>query len=528
MPGDASDPRSAEQALRESEERFRTFASLATEGILIHERGIVIDVSQRFCDLIGRASPADLIGQNGVEKIGFTDESKRRIVHAIQSNSTGSYDVEIIRPDGTSLYAETRGDVITHLGRPMRIVHMWDIGERVHAEAERKRAEAERARLEESLRQAQKLESIGRLAGGVAHDFNNLLTVIGGNLELALSDLGGDDPAREYLVEAVQAAESAAALTRQLLTFSRKQVIDPKVVNLNAVVSELEKMLRRLIGEDVDLQTALDERLGQTRVDVSQFEQVLVNLAVNARDAMPDGGKLTIETANVTIDEAYCRTHADAKPGRYVMLAVSDNGVGMDASVKGHVFEPFFTTKELGKGTGLGLAMVHGAVAQHGGHVAVYSEPGRGTTFKVYLPRVDDVPQRQAGVADGAGQTPRGNETICLVEDADPLRTLAVRLLERQGYRVHAFRSGGDALAALAAIGALHLLLTDVVMPGMNGRVLAEQMGAACPGLKVLFTSGYTENVVVHHGVLKKGINFLPKPYTPEALAQRVRQVLDS
>ena len=307
----------------------------------------------------------------------------------------------------------------------MRIVHMWDIGERLRAEADRKRGEEERARLEESLRQAQKLESIGRLAGGVAHDFNNLLTVIGGNIALALAELPDDSAARASTsIEASRRPPSRRAnLTRQLLTFTRKQVIDPKVVNLNAVVPELEKMLRRLLGEDVELYAALDAGLGQTRVDVGQFEQILVNLAVNARDAMPDGGKLTIETANVTIDEAYCSTHADARPGRYVMLAVSDNGTGMDPDVKAHVFEPFFTTKERGKGTGLGLAMVYGAVRQHGGHIEVYSEPGRGTTFKVYLPRVDEA------AAGRAARRPTRRRTeprrVWLVEDADPLRTLA-------------------------------------------------------------------------------------------------------
>jgi two-component system, cell cycle sensor histidine kinase and response regulator CckA len=519
MPPNDAEKRPVEQALIESEARFRTFAALATEGILIHENGVVVEASQRFCDLVGYASPADLIGKDGLESIHFTPESRQTVLEHMRTASSAAYDIRIVRLDGTTLHAEARGGTITYLGRPMRIVHMWDIGERV-------RAEAERTRLEDSLRQAQRLESIGRLAGGVAHDFNNLLTVIGGNLSLAMSNMRAEDPGRDYLVEAMQAADSAANLTRQLLTFSRKQVIDPRVVDLNGVVRELEKMLRRLIGEDVDLQVALAEGLGRTRVDVGLFEQVLVNLAVNARDAMPDGGQLTIETSNVTIDEAYCRSHVDARPGRYVMLAVSDSGIGMDASVKGHVFEPFFTTKEQGKGTGLGLAMVYGAVAQHGGHVEVYSEPGRGATFKVYLPRVDEA----AGEMPAApGRAPRGDETVWLVEDAEALRVLATKLLERQGYRVHPFGSGDEALGALPSfVGPIHLLLTDVVMPGINGRALAEQMGAARPGLKVLFTSGYTENVVVHHGVLKKGIHFLPKPYTPEALAVRVRRVLDA
>jgi PAS domain S-box-containing protein len=522
---DVAERRRAAQALRETEERIRTSASLAVEGILIHERGTVIDVNQKFCELIGRRAE-ELLGKSGVDAIGFTERSRKAVADAIKSKYTAPYEVEIVRPDGSVFYGETRGEDITHLGRQVRIVHMWDIGDRRLVHAEREESQRERNRLEESLRQAQKLESVGRLAGGVAHDFNNLLTVIGGNVALVLADVPEGDPLRELLAEVTHAVESASNLTRQLLTFSRKQVIDPKVVDLNAVVTELEKMLRRLLGEDIDFQTMLDRGLGRTRVDGGQLQQILVNLAVNARDAMPDGGKLTIETANVDIDAAYCETHGEAKPGHYVLLAVSDNGTGIEPSVKEHLFEPFFTTKEHGKGTGLGLAMVYGAVRQHGGHIEVYTEPGRGTTFKVYLPRVDAPVDTARG---GPEQARRGSETIILVEDADALRTLAVRLLQRQGYRVLAFRDGAEALGGLAAIeGPVHLLLTDVVMPGMNGRVLAEQMAAVVPDIKVLFTSGYTENVVVHHGVLKRGINFLPKPYTPEVLAARVRQVLDA
>jgi len=511
-------PRSAEQALVESEERFRTLASLATEGILIHDRGHILEVNQRFVDLIGRKSPAELIGTDGVEGIGFTEASKRAVLEAIRTNPAGAYRVDVVRPDGTTLNAETRGAAITYLGRTARIVYMWDVGDRL-------RAEAERSRLEEGLRQAQKLESVGRLAGGIAHDFNNLLTVIGGNVALAVVGLPPDDERLELLSEAERAVHSAANLTRQLLTFSRKQVIAPQVVNINAAVGELDKMLRRLIGEDVDLQTTLEPGLGQTLVDVGQLEQILVNLVVNARDAMPDGGKLTVETANVTLDEEYCKTHVDARPGRHVMLAVSDEGTGMTDEVRQHIFEPFFTTKSSGRGTGLGLPMVYGAVRQHGGHLAVYSEPGRGATFKIYLPRVDEAPQPKH--AEPASP-PRGRETVVLVEDADPLRALAVRLLERQGYTVHAFPNGQAALDALPGLqGPVDLLLTDVVLPGMNGRVLAERMAALRPGLRVLFTSGYTENVVVHHGVLKKGLQFLPKPYTIQSLAARVREVLD-
>jgi PAS domain S-box-containing protein len=511
-------PRSVEQALVESEQRFRTLASLTTEGILIHDRGHILEVNQRFIDLIGRQSPADLIGTDGVEGIGFTEESKQRVLEAIRTNPSDAYRVDVVRPDGTMLNAETRGGAITYLGRPARIVYMWDVGDRL-------RAEAERTRLEESLRQAQKLESVGRLAGGIAHDFNNLLTVIGGNVALAVIGLAPDDERLDLLGEAERAVQSAANLTRQLLTFSRKQVIAPQVVNINTAVGELDKMLRRLIGEDIELQTTLDPALGQTMVDVGHLEQILVNLVVNARDAMPDGGKLTVETANVTLDEEYCKTRVEARPGRYVMLAVTDEGTGMTEEVRAHIFEPFFTTKASGRGTGLGLPMVYGAVKQHGGHLAVYSEPGRGATFKIYLPRVEEAAQARHEAPDSP---PRGKETIVLVEDADALRALAVRLLKRQGYAVHAFPNGQAALDALPGLpGPVDLLLTDVVLPGMSGRMLAERMSALRPGLRVLFTSGYTENVVVHHGVLKKGLHFLPKPYTIDTLAARVREVLD-
>jgi two-component system, cell cycle sensor histidine kinase and response regulator CckA len=390
----------------------------------------------------------------------------------------------------------------------------------------RKKADEENARLAESLRQAQKMESIGRLAGGVAHDFNNLLTVISGNVSLAMMELQPNDPLHESMMEVVKAVESAANLTRQLLAFSRKQVIDPKVLNLNSVVEHLQKLLRRLLGEDIELRSVLPQELGQVRIDPGQVEQIIVNLAVNARDAMPDGGVLTLETANVTLDESYCPKYGNVQPGDYVMLAVSDNGSGISPDVKAHLFEPFFTTKEQGKGTGLGLAMVYGAVTQHKGTIEVYSELGCGTTFKILLPRVDEQPE-QIGTPSSA-TLPRGAETIFLVEDDDMVRDLAVRLLKRQGYRTFAFSNGGEALMAVADIADdVHLLITDVVMPGVNGRVLAQNLRSLRPGLKVLFTSGYTGDVIVHHGVLDKGIEFIAKPYSLEQLAKRVRAVLD-
>ena len=390
----------------------------------------------------------------------------------------------------------------------------------------RKKSDDENAKLADSLRQAQKMESIGRLAGGVAHDFNNLLTVISGNVSLAIMELQPNDPLYESMTEVVKAVESAANLTRQLLAFSRKQVIDPKVLNLNSVVELLQKLLRRLLGEDIELRATLERGLGQVRIDPGQVEQIIVNLAVNARDAMPDGGVLTLATSNIVLDETYCPKYGNAQPGEYVMLAVSDNGSGISDEVKAHLFEPFFTTKEQGKGTGLGLAMIYGAVTQHKGTIEVYSEVGCGATFKILLPRVDEQPE-QLGVAPSI-QLPRGTETIFLVEDDDMVRDLAVRLLKRQGYRIFAFPNGGEALMAVSDIhDHVHLLITDVVMPGVNGRVLAQNLRSLRPSIKILFTSGYPGDVIVHHGVLEKGIEFIAKPYSLEQLAKRVRDVLD-
>jgi CheY-like chemotaxis protein len=315
-------------------------------------------------------------------------------------------------------------------------------------------------------------------------------------------------------------------LTRQLLTFSRKQVIEPRVVNLNDVVRRMSSMLKRLLGEDLQFMTHLAFELGQTRIDISQAEQILVNLAVNARDAMQLGGKLTIETLNVELDEAYCQSHPNTQPGAFVMLAVSDNGMGMTPETKQHIFEPFFTTKAQGQGTGLGLAMVYGAVLQNSGVIEVYSELGQGTTFKIYLPRVDE----RAEALEPSQQLSSilGHETIIVVEDDEKVRTLCARVLHRQGYTVHAFRNGEEALEGLRTInGAIDLVITDVVMPGMNGRVFAEQVQRVFPRMRVLYTSGYTQNVIAHHGILEPGINFLAKPYSFQGLAKRVRELLD-
>ena len=392
----------------------------------------------------------------------------------------------------------------------------------------RKKAEEEKEKLRAQLQQAMKMEAVGRLAGGVAHDFNNLLTAIMGNVSLAKMKLSPTDPVGGLLGEANKAAESAASLTQQLLAFSRKQIIKPKALDLNILIADMKKMLFRLIGENIDLKTFPGEDLGAVKVDAGQFEQILVNLAVNARDAMPEGGKLLIETANVDLDEAYRVSHPYVRPGRFVMLAVSDTGHGMSAEVKRQSFEPFFTTKPKGTGTGLGLSTIYGVVKQANGSIEVYSEVGKGTTFKIYLPRVEGEaarPKEPSPPMELLG----GSETVLLVEDEEIVRNLGVRILAGLGYRVMHAGNGDDALELAREHGErIDLLLTDVVMPGMSGRELANRLTPIHPETRVLFTSGYTDNAIVHHGVLDEGVSFIGKPYSHSALARKVREVLDS
>jgi PAS domain S-box-containing protein len=392
--------------------------------------------------------------------------------------------------------------------------------------AERIQAEQESAALQEQLRQSQKMEAVGRLAGGIAHDFNNLLTVIQGNCQLALIDLRKEDPLRKNMGEVNEASEKAAELTRQLLAFSRKQILEMKVLDLNLILQRLDKMLHRLLGEDIELVTILTEGIGKVKADPGQIEQVIVNLAVNSRDAMREGGKLTIETANVELDEEYADRHIGVQPGRYVMLSVSDTGVGMTPEVKERVFEPFFTTKEIGKGTGLGLSTAYGIVKQSGGNIWVYSEPAQGTTFKVYLPEVEEPLTELKEVV--VKELPRGNETVLIVEDEETVRKLAMRMLKGLGYRILEAPEGGRALLLCEEFKEpIHLILTDVVMPGMSGRKLVDRLKDIHPEMKVLYMSGYTDNAILHHGILEEGINFIHKPFTLDRLARKVREVLD-
>ena len=385
----------------------------------------------------------------------------------------------------------------------------------------------EQRHLEEQFRQSQKMEAVGQLAGGIAHDFNNLLTAILGNTQLLLRELPPGDSKRGDVEEIRKASERAASLTRQLLAYSRRQMLQPEVLDLNVVVAEMDKMLRRLIGEHIALVAVLAPDLGRVRADPNQIEQVIVNLAVNARDAMPDGGKLTVETANVDLDEAFAQAHLGSVPGSYALLAVTDTGAGMDATVRAHLFEPFFTTKEVGKGTGLGLATVYGIVKQSGGYISVYSEPGRGSSFKIYLPRIATPADAPPG-PQKSGPAP-GSETVLVVEDEAAVLTLSRRALEAQGYVVLA---ASDPAAALRVVerhgGMIHLLLTDVVMPGLSGRELADRLTAQRPGIRVLYMSGYPGDAVVQHGTLPSGSAFLQKPFSPDGLARKVRDVLDA
>jgi PAS domain S-box-containing protein len=440
---------------------------------------------------------------------------------ALRTHQPFVCDHRVVLPDGTERVIEGRGQVLVN--EKGEAVKMFGTVQDI---TEARRAEAALRRSEEQLRQSQKMEAVGRLAGGVAHDFNNLLTVIGGYCNLCLQKIEEQHPLHKNITEIQKASERAGSLTGQLLAFSRKQVLQPRTIHLNEVVRGTEKMLRRLIGEDIELSTVFGKPLGYVKADPGQIEQVLMNLAVNARDAMPKGGKLTISTANVALDQKSHFRNRILEVGEYVMIAVSDNGMGMTEQIKTHLFEPFFTTKGVGKGTGLGLATCYGIVTQSGGDIRVYSEPGSGTTFKIYLPRTDAAPEA-AGNTESR-RMPSGAESILVVEDEPAVRELAVLILRDRGYQVYQSGSAFEALEMIRRHESFDLVLTDVIMPQMSGKALCDQIKSQIPHTKVLLMSGYTDDALAHHGVLDEGLSFLEKPFSPLQLTRKVREVLDS
>jgi PAS domain S-box-containing protein len=512
---DVTDRLRAEEALRASEERYRVLIEEAQDAIFVNDvAGIVQEVNRAAERLVGTTRDA-LIGRSFLETLPPKDRERvwKTFEDTLQHGRLlDLLSIRIQRADGTIVPAEVTASVVEFGGKPHVVGLLRDV--------------SERNAMAEQLRMAQKMEAVGQLAGGVAHDFNNLLTAILGYSQLLAADLRGNPEQFMAIEEIRKAGERAAGLTRQLLAFSRKQMLELKILDLNEVVQHIQEMLSRLIGEDIQVITELDRNLGSVRADAGQIEQVIMNLAVNARDAMPRGGQLSIETQNADLDDSYAQTHVHVQPGPYVMLAVSDTGTGMDEATRQRIFEPFFTTKEKGRGTGLGLSTVYGIVKQSGGYIWVYTEQGKGTTFKVYLPRVYG-PAETLATPEAVAQPAVGTETILLVEDEDSVRALARKTLEARGYRVLEASDGGEALE-IAPNQEVDLLLTDMVLPGMGGSAIAARIREIHPRAKVLYTSGYTDDAIVRRGLMERGAAFLEKPFTPSVLARKVREVLDS
>src|SRR5579862_1228757 len=511
--------RATQEELRRSEANFRSLVTNAPYGICsCDSSGKILDANPAFVELLGTNSVDEVVGQHIYSLYADNEQWFDLADHLRSSSPFSGLNAEWKRKDEMTTVVRVSGRSVTN-GRKEGIVF------EIFAEDV-----TERRALEQQLRQSQKMEAVGRLAGGIAHDFNNLLMVISGYSEFLLERLGAEPHLRGPAQEIASASERASSLTRQLLAFSRKQMLAPRIVNLNDVATENLKMLTRMIGEDIDLVMVPGQNLWAVRADAGQIDQVIMNLAVNARDAMPTGGKLTIETSNVTLDDDYARFHAPLRPGDYVMVAISDTGAGMDNETQSHIFEPFFTTKGP-KGTGLGLSTVYGIIKQSGGYIWVYSEMGRGTTFKIYLPRVASMGEAAAQVTAPleAHKPEPGTETILLVEDEANLRYLARQYLEKQGYKVIEAADGAVAMQiAVAHDKVIHLLLTDVIMPGMNGRELAQRISEIRPNVKILYMSGYTENVIGHNGMLDAGVRLLQKPFNLRDLRSKVREVLDA
>jgi PAS domain S-box-containing protein len=513
-----------EEALRQAEENFRRSIDESPLGVrIVTTEGEAVYANQAILDMYGYDSIEELRAipvRNRYTPESYVEHQIRKEKRQRGEDVPSEYEISIVRKNGEVRRLQVFRKQVHWNGKIQFQLIYRDV-------TELSRAEREMRSLQEQFRQAQKMEAIGHLAGGIAHDFNNLLTVILGYSQISLMDLGEDSPFRENLEEIRQAAERAANLTRQLLAFSRRQILEMKVLDLNSIVKDLNKMLCRVIGEDIELFVLLSEDLGWIRIDRGQMEQVLLNLAVNAKDAMSGGGKLIIETANVDLDEAYARNHVSVKPGHYVMLSVTDTGVGMSPEVMKQIFEPFFTTKERGKGTGLGLSTAYGIVKQSGGNIWAYSEPGKGTTFKIYLPRVEESLE-ETSEKKAKKELPGGGETLLVVEDEDIVRKLTVKLLRQQGYQVLEARHWEEAITLCKERqDPIHLILTDVVMPGGSGPHLMERLKEVRRDFKVIYMSGYADNTIVKLGILDQGIPFLQKPFTQNSLLRKVREVLD-
>ena len=523
---DITERKRAEEALLKSEDLFRISFEKANVGkALLDLDGKFTRVNETFCSQLGYEQ-SEVEGRSLSE---FTHPDDVNVTREMASNlrtgerASDRRERRYIHKDGHIVWADVSIILIrdTISGEPLFFVgHIVDI-------SERKQAEAEQKKLEEQLRTAQRMDAIGSLAGGIAHDFNNLLSVILSYTGFLMKAIPEGDPSRSDLLEVKQAAERAATLTHQLLAFSRKQVLQPLQLDLNEIVKGIRKMLERILGEDIELSYSLNADLGFVLADPSQIEQVLMNLVVNARDAMPEGGKLTIETSNEAIDDVSSAQHANMAPGGYVMLAVSDSGYGMDKQTQARIFEPFFTTKGLGKGTGLGLSTVYGIVKQSGGFIWVYSELGLGTTFKIYLPRISAPLAAVASAPMKETIRPAGTETILLVEDEEAMRKATKRILDGAGFTVLVASDGVDALQVSARHSEeINLLLTDVVMPHMGGKALAQALIETRPLLKVIYMSGYTDDAIINHGVLETGTNFIGKPFTEDSLIRKVQEVI--
>ncbi len=514
----------AEAALRESEKKFQQFYDEAPVGY--HEldtKGRITRVNRKELEMLGYTA-GEMLGKP-LWNFFVEEDTTRHVTMAKLAGDVSFHDTferTYRRKDGTTLPVLVEDRLLRD--KSGQIIGIRSTVEDI---TERRQTQEALRKSEEQLRQWQRVEAIGRLAGGVAHDFNNLLMTIKGCSELLLNAFDRRDPRREEVEEILKAGERATSLTRQLLAFGRRQVLQPQVLDLNSLVINMDKMLRRMIGEDIQLVTVLDQELWSVKVDPGMVEQVIMNLAVNSRDAMPNGGKLTIETANIIHDENYASRHISMKPGYYVMVAVSDNGCGMDKETQSHLFEPFFTTKEKGKGTGLGLSTVYGIIKQSGGNIWVYSEPSQGTTFKIYLPRVEKTATVYKPKASSP-TAPGGTETILLVEDEEAVRTMVSKILRNKGYTVLEAAHSEEAFEISERHeGPIHLMVTDVIMPQMSGPELAERLAPRLPEMKVLYMSGYPDNTIVQHGVLEPGTAFLQKPFTLNALESKVREVLD-